>query len=59
MWIAENGVGTSIGSADDRESALDLARDAAAAENASFISGLAADGSLERTLKVEPRAGRP
>lgn len=44
-WIVENDSGASIGSSADRESAIGLARRAAAANNASGISVLAADGT--------------
>lgn len=51
-WIVENGVGTSIGSAGDRTSAIDLAKQSAESEKASSISVLSADGSVEETIKV-------
>lgn len=51
-WIVENVVGKSVGSAPDRESAVDLARKAAAEEKASAISVLGADGSVEYTVTV-------
>ena len=51
-WIVENAVGKSVGSAPNREAAVDLARKAAAGENASAISVLAADGSVEYTVAV-------
>ncbi len=51
-WIIENGAGVSIGSARDRESAIQLAREAAHSQSASGISILAADGSLEGNLEV-------
>lgn len=51
-WIVENAVGESVGSAPDRESAIDLARKAVKAENASAISVLATDGTVEYTVTV-------
>ncbi len=51
-WIVENAVGKSLGTARDRESAIEIARQAADAENASVISVLAEDGAVERTVKV-------
>jgi len=51
-WIVENANGTSIGSADDRNSALELARQSAEAEHASSISILSADGTLEESVKI-------
>lgn len=51
-WIVENGVGKSIGSAEDREAAIELATQAAGSEKASSIAVLAADGTVEKTVRV-------
>jgi hypothetical protein len=56
-WIVENPVGKSVGSAPNREAAVELARKAAADENASAISVLAADGSVEYTVAVYSKSG--
>jgi hypothetical protein len=51
-WVVTNGIGKSIGSASDRESAITLAKKAASSEHASSISVMAADGSREKTVTV-------
>jgi len=51
-WIVENAVGSSVGSADNRQAAIELARESALSQNASSISVLAADGSLEESVKL-------
>ncbi len=51
-WIVENPVGKSVGSAPDREAAIELARQAAGTEKASSIAVLAADGTVEKTVRV-------
>jgi hypothetical protein len=51
-WIVENSLGTSVGSANDRESAIALAQEAAIAQNASLISVLSTDGSVEENLNT-------
>lgn len=51
-WIVENGVGTSVGSADDRAAAIELARQASANGGASSISVLASDGTVEEIVET-------
>lgn len=49
-WIVENCMGESVGDAAEREEAIELARMAVEAQEASSICILALDGSVERTL---------
>jgi hypothetical protein len=51
-WIIENALGSSVGSAEDRASAVDLARQAAGGEKASSISVLSADGTVEEVINL-------
>lgn len=51
-WIVTNGVGKSIGSAGDRESAIALAKESASSEKASSVAVMAPDGSREATIEV-------
>jgi hypothetical protein len=52
-WIVENGIGESVGAADEVEGAIRIAQLCAEVERASEIVVLAADGSVEKTLSVE------
>lgn len=52
-WVVENGVGESVGNADDVEGAIRIAQLTAEVEGASVILVLAADGSVEKTLSVD------
>ena len=51
-WIVESAIGVCLGSASDRALAVALARNAAAAQDASCISVLSADGDVEETVNV-------
>lgn len=51
-WIVENGLGESVASAKDCDSAIQKAREVAPAQRASGISVLDADGAVQKTLTV-------
>ena len=51
-WIVESAIGACLGSAPDRALAVALARQVAAAQDASCISVLSADGEVEQTVNV-------
>ncbi len=51
-WIVESAIGTCLGAASDRALAVELARNVAAAQDASCISVLSADGDVEMTVSV-------
>lgn len=51
-WIVENGLGESVGDADDRDAAIQIARDQARSQHASGISVLNEDGSVDQTIPV-------
>lgn len=51
-WIVENGLGESVASATDCDSAIQKAREVAPAQRASGISVLDADGAVQKTLTV-------
>lgn len=51
-WIVENGLSESVASTEDCESAVQKAREAAAAQGASGITVLDAEGALQSTLSV-------
>jgi hypothetical protein len=51
-WIVENGLGESVGEAEDRDAAVEIARDQARNQRASGISVLNEDGSVDQTFSV-------
>jgi len=52
-WVIEKDDGTSVGEADDRESAVALAQENARREGASEIAIHREDGVVEKTIAVE------
>ncbi len=51
-WIVENNLGESVGSAPQREEAIAMAKECAAAQKASVISVQDAQGATEQTIDV-------